>query len=64
MADAISSAIDSAEQVIHSRKATREATQLENRGALALEALADDVTRLHAEMRAIRYLLAGIAAKR
>ena len=64
MADAISAAIDSAEQVIHSRKATREATQLEFRGALALEALADDVTRLHAEMRVIRYLLAGIAAKK
>jgi hypothetical protein len=63
MADAIVAAMQNAEAVIQSRRATREATQLEHRGALALEALADDVTRLHAEMQAIRILLAGMARR-
>ena len=62
-ADAVRAAIQNAESVIQSRKTTREATQLEHRGALALEALADDVTRLHAEMQSIRVVLMGMAAR-
>jgi hypothetical protein len=63
-ADAVRAAIQNAESVIQSRKTTREATQLEHRGALALEALADDVTRLHAEMQSIRVILMGMAVTR
>lgn len=64
MNDAISAAIENAERAIGSRKSIREAVQLDHRAGLALETLADDVTRLHAEMQAIRILLSGIAAKK
>jgi len=37
-------AIGDAEMAIAKRKSTREATQLEHRGALALEIIADDMT--------------------
>ena len=63
-ADAVRAAMQNAESVIQSRKTTREAVQLEHRGALALEALADDVTRLYAEMQSIRIVLMGMAAVR
>jgi hypothetical protein len=56
-------AITDAEKTIQSRGATREATQQEFRSALALELIADELTRLHAEARTIRYLLATIAAR-
>jgi hypothetical protein len=56
--------IGDAEIAIAARKATREANQIEFRSAIALEVLADDVTRLHAEMKVIRSILAGIAAKK
>ena len=56
-ADAVRAAMQAAESAIQSRKTIRETTQLDFRGALALEALADDVTRLHAEMQSIRIVL-------
>lgn len=59
----ISAPIRDAETIIAARKASRESTQADFRSPLALEAIADEVTRLHAEMRVIRYLLAGMAAK-
>ena len=64
MQDVISAAIRNAELAIQSRKATREATQLDHRGGLALELLADEVTKLHAEMQSIRFLLSEIAKKK
>jgi hypothetical protein len=60
----ITKPVADAETVIAARKATREATQFDFRSGQALEVIADEVTRLHAEMRVIRYLLAGIAAKK
>jgi hypothetical protein len=63
MAD-ISAPIGEAELAIATRRAAREANQIDHRSAIALEALADDVTRLRAEMTVIRSLLAQIAAKR
>ncbi|WP_156436554.1 hypothetical protein [Bradyrhizobium pachyrhizi] len=55
--------VTDAEAAIAARKAVREANQIEFRSVQALEALADDVTRLRAEMTVIRYLLAGMAAR-
>ena len=60
---AIGSSIGDAELAIAARKAVREANQIEFRSAIALEALSDDVTRLHAEMRLIRELFAGYVAR-
>jgi hypothetical protein len=51
-------AIADAEKAIQSRAASREAMQLEFRGAVAIELIADELTRLHAEASTIRYLLA------
>lgn len=59
----IGSAIGEAETAIAMRKAAREANQLEFRSAIALEAIADDVTRLRAEIQTIRELFAGFAAR-
>jgi hypothetical protein len=63
MAD-ITEPIGAAELAIATRRASREATQRDFRSAIALETLADDVTRLRAEMSVIREFLAQIAAKR
>lgn len=43
-------AIGDAEIAIAARKPTREGTQLEHRGALALEIIADEMTRMNAEI--------------
>jgi len=56
-------AIGDAEIAIAKRKSTREATQLEHRGALALEIVADEMTRLHAEIQTLRILFAGYAVR-
>jgi len=51
------------EWVIQSRASQRDGKQLETRQAEALELIADELTRLRAEARSIRYLLAGYAAR-
>lgn len=56
-------AIGDAEMAIAKRKSTREATQLEHRGALALEIIADDMTRLHAEVQTLRILFGSYAVR-
>jgi hypothetical protein len=40
------SPIEAADAAIQARKAMREATQLDHRGALALELIADEMTRI------------------
>jgi hypothetical protein len=54
--------VDDAQKVTASRRATREATQLEHRGALALEAIADELTMLTAEVKTLRSLFATYAS--
>ena len=56
-------AINDAEKTIQGRRAIRDGTSLEFRSPVALEMIADELTRLHAEARTIRYLLATIAAR-
>jgi hypothetical protein len=56
-------AITDAEKTIQSRSAAREAMQLEVRSAVAIELIADELTRLHAEARTLRYLLATYLAR-
>jgi len=50
--------IAAAEHAIATRLHSREATQLEHRGALALEVIADEMTRLRAEVSTLRDLFA------
>jgi len=52
-----------AEGAIQSRASQRDGKQLETRKAEALELIADELTRLRAEARSIRYLLTGFAAR-
>ena len=52
-----------AEAEIAKRAKTREIVSLEHRGALATELIADEMTRVAAEMTVMRGLLAMIAAK-
>ena len=52
-----------AEAVIANRAKTRATVSLENRGALAAELIADEMTRVAAEMTVMRGLWAMIAAK-
>jgi hypothetical protein len=52
-----------AEKTIAARAGTREGTALEHRGALAAELIADEMTRVAAEMQVMRGLVALIAAK-
>jgi CHAD domain-containing protein len=51
------------EWVIQSRASQRDGKQLETRQAEALELIADELTRLRAEARSIRYLLGGFVAR-
>lgn len=53
------SPIEAAEAAIKARKATREATQLDHRGALALELIADEMTRMYGEIKTLRMLYAA-----
>jgi hypothetical protein len=59
----VTHAIDDAEQVIVLRKSTRDANQIEFRSALALEIIADEMTRLQAEVKTLRYLFATYAVR-
>jgi hypothetical protein len=52
-------AITDAEKTIQDRHTKREATQQEFRGPIALELIADELTRLNAEVRTLRYLYAS-----
>lgn len=56
-------AITEAELAIQSRAKEREAKQLDYRKAEALEIIADELTRLRAEARTIRYLFATYAVR-
>lgn len=55
--------IAEAEREIAARKRLREGSQIEFRNVAALEMIADDLTRLHAEARMLRYLFATFAAR-
>jgi hypothetical protein len=61
--DHISQPTMDAEKATAERKKTRESMQIENRSFLALEIIADELTRLHADARTIRYLFATYAAR-
>ena len=58
------SPVTEAEEVIASRENTRKNTQLEFRGTLALELIADEMTRLRAEIRTLREQLSAYARRR
>lgn len=55
--------INEAEKLIEKRKMERESLQRDFREAIALETIADDLTRVHAELRTLRYLFATFAAR-
>jgi len=55
--------IHKAEAAIKDRALVRDGTGLENRGLLATELIADEMTRVAAELKVVRGLLATIAAK-
>ncbi len=57
-------AVTDAELQIESRAKARDGNGLEFRGPFALEAISDDLTRLVAEVRTLRYLFATYAARR
>lgn len=57
-------AITDAEKTIETRKRERLPISLDHRGFLAAEAIADELTRLVAEVKTLRYLFATYAAKR
>jgi hypothetical protein len=63
MAKDLMQPVHDAEKIIASRAPSREGTMLEHRGALAAELMADEMTRVVAELSVIRGLLASIAAK-
>ena len=52
-------AITDAEKTIAARKQDRARDALDQRGFLAAEIIADELTRLVAEVRTLRYLYAG-----
>lgn len=54
--------IHDAKVAIERRQKQREAYQLEHRGAIAGEIIADELTLMRAEMTVMRFLLATIAA--
>lgn len=56
-------AIADAERAIEARKKTRDKMAVDHRSFLALEAISDDMTRLHAEVRTLRYLFATYAVR-
>jgi hypothetical protein len=53
--------IDDATRTIAARKTQRDATQLQHRGALAAELIADELTMIRAEMGVIREQLGIIS---
>ena len=53
-----------AEAAIKAKHATREATQPEFRSAIAIKSVSDELVRLNAEMKTLRFLFAGYAAKK
>ncbi|MGM4999242.1 hypothetical protein AB8A05_10950 [Tardiphaga sp. 538_B7_N1_4] len=55
--------ITDAEAVIADRKKVRDGNQIEFRSVIALEALSDDLTRVHAELQVMRYLAAQFMAR-
>jgi hypothetical protein len=63
MAQDVMQAINEAERTISARKVGREAAQIEFRKAQALELIADEMTRLHAEVRTLRYFFATYATR-
>lgn len=56
--------IKDAEKEIEKRHRGRSGVQLDFRTPAALELIADDMTRLHAEIKTIRNILASMAASR
>jgi hypothetical protein len=62
MAKDVLHAISDAEQIIEQRKRERAATSLDFRAPLAAEQIADELTRLVAEVKTVRYLLAANSA--
>jgi hypothetical protein len=52
-----------AEAEIQKRAQSRDASQLDFRGPIAAELIADEMTRVAAELKVMRGLLATIAAK-
>jgi hypothetical protein len=63
MAQDAMQAINEAERTISARKVGREAGLVEFRKAQALELIADEMTRLRAEVETLRYLFATYAAR-
>jgi hypothetical protein len=61
--DPLLQAITEAEATIQARKPSREASQVQFREPAALELIADELTRLHAEVKTLRYLFATYAAR-
>lgn len=62
MADALH-AVNEAESLIRSRAHQREGKQIDFRHAEALEVIADEMTRLSAEVRTLRYLFSTYASR-
>jgi hypothetical protein len=62
--DPISQPYITAKKEIEQRKKTRDGIQAQFQSAIALETIADELTRLVAEARTIRYLFATYAARR
>jgi hypothetical protein len=64
MAKDITHAIEDAERIIEQRKKERLTTTGTFRAPLAAEQIADDLTRLVAEVRTLRYLYADAVSRR
>jgi hypothetical protein len=56
-------ATEEAERKIEARKKSGGNLEPQHRQAAALEAIADDLTRLYAEVKTLRYLFATYAAR-
>jgi hypothetical protein len=56
-------AIAEAEAAIAAKALTRDATKIEFRSAIALETIADELTRWNAEAKTLRYLFATYAGR-
>ena len=54
--------ITEAEETIDQRKQLRETQRPENRTHLALETIADEMTRMRAELAVLRSVVSGMAA--
>jgi nuclear transport factor 2 (NTF2) superfamily protein len=53
--------ITEAEEIIDQRRLARETQRPENRTHLALETIADEMTRMRAELSVLRAAIAGLA---